>query len=506
MFEAILYCEFDNEKGSMILYQYPKNKITNELFDTYAEFVITKTKLCNKCVSFKHENLLFIGVPQCIEGAKYERNALLFNLVLVIDTSKLKSDYSIQSFKPLAAKLAYYLRNLELESQFLYNQQTKSNLEGILENIFLDLSSHQETSILIDTAHSIHLKLIPHFEEPPKVKIFEVPIPIRNLKALLHQQRNNWDIIFSRIIPFIDGISFVKQIAIQSNVHIEIVKKSLQHLLYFQCIKMIDIFQFNNMYTINNKNIMINLFTNQELQNECINYCYCNTNNLMLENNQMITNILQIYSKLKPGIKLAEIWEKNYTICQYINPKCFITFGLLKGFIRRVYEYPILLHSPMNDGNNSVNSLNNSGVNIINNNNNGSSGSGIHNSFENNSVGSNGLMKSSDSGDLVTSNNNNNSSTSSLNENNQMPNVTITNNINNNSGVQSNNNNSSNNNNTSGLNTRVKLNTPIIQKLKKNYLFGKHCLDEICCELEISKSELLKILDTFGNNIHVFYR
>jgi len=114
MIEAILYCEFDNLKGSMILYQFPKMKISNELFETYAEFVITKTKLCSKVVSFKHEHLLFIGVPQCIEGSKYERNALLFNLVFVLDCTKLKREYSPEAFIPIVSKMAYYLRNLEV--------------------------------------------------------------------------------------------------------------------------------------------------------------------------------------------------------------------------------------------------------------------------------------------------------------------------------------------------------------------------------------------------------
>ncbi|KAG2387007.1 hypothetical protein C9374_002042 [Naegleria lovaniensis] len=322
--EALLYCEFDNLKGSMIMYQYPKMRISNELFETYSEFVITKTKLCGKIVSFKHEQLIFIGVPQCIEGSKYERNALLFNLVFVLDSTKLKREFPPECFKSIASKMSYYLRNLE---------------------IYTDLTTRQETSIIIDTAHSIHLKLIPLLKKPEAVHAHDVPMPIRNIQQLLAQQSDSWDMTLSQIVPYINGVSFVKQIAIQSNVHIEIVKKSLQHLLYFGCIKIVDIFQYSNMYAIRNTKIFSQLLSSHELQEELFHYCCSGLekSSIPFESSQILHNILQLYCKFKPGVRVQDILEKYHHICQYINPKCLITFGLIKGFLTRVHEYPILM-------------------------------------------------------------------------------------------------------------------------------------------------------------------
>ena len=46
-----------------------------------------------------------------------------------------------------------------------------------------------------------------------------------------------------QVIPFIDGVRYMKRIAVESGVHVDLVIDCLKHLLYFKCIAMIDIFQ-----------------------------------------------------------------------------------------------------------------------------------------------------------------------------------------------------------------------------------------------------------------------
>jgi len=68
----------------------------------------------------------------------------------------------------------------------------------------------------------------------------QVPVPIRDLEGLLG---SDWDLCLHQVVPFIDGVSYVKKIAREAGIHIEIVKRALSHLLYYGCIAMIDIFQ-----------------------------------------------------------------------------------------------------------------------------------------------------------------------------------------------------------------------------------------------------------------------
>lgn len=52
---------------------------------------------------------LIMGFPMCIEGRKYHRNALLWNLGLIID-----KDARSDIYEPILRKLGYLLKNLEV--------------------------------------------------------------------------------------------------------------------------------------------------------------------------------------------------------------------------------------------------------------------------------------------------------------------------------------------------------------------------------------------------------
>lgn len=43
-----------------------------------------------------------------------------------------------------------------------------------------------------------------------------------------------WDLTLQQVVPHIDGINYVKRIAQLSNVHIDLVKRCIQHLLYVE--------------------------------------------------------------------------------------------------------------------------------------------------------------------------------------------------------------------------------------------------------------------------------
>ena len=57
-----------------------------------------------------------------------------------------------------------------------------------------------------------------------------------------------WDLALQQIIPSIDGVNYVRRIALQSNVQVDLVKNCMRQLLYYDCIVMIDIFQYSNIY------------------------------------------------------------------------------------------------------------------------------------------------------------------------------------------------------------------------------------------------------------------
>jgi len=110
----------------------------------YMEYVITKPELCDKLVSFylpcisnnNNSNIslqdanqqqqdnqstnshyyLCMGMPQCITGKQYKRNALMFNITFVFDINEgcKNEGWTIQAFKPVIRKFIFTLRTLEV--------------------------------------------------------------------------------------------------------------------------------------------------------------------------------------------------------------------------------------------------------------------------------------------------------------------------------------------------------------------------------------------------------
>lgn len=75
---------------------------------------------------------------------KYERNALLFNLCFVFE-----KDAATAAYEQVVRKMARVLKSLEVESEFLYNQETKRGVLNIMEQLLEDLNSYAECQIPI---------------------------------------------------------------------------------------------------------------------------------------------------------------------------------------------------------------------------------------------------------------------------------------------------------------------------------------------------------------------
>ena len=85
----------------------------------------------------------------------------------------------------LRAQLGALVEGMEKESGFLYDPDKKELLGTILPRILQDLTLHGECTIPVDTANIINLKLFPTLQDPVPVFEYQVPVAIRDLRALL---------------------------------------------------------------------------------------------------------------------------------------------------------------------------------------------------------------------------------------------------------------------------------------------------------------------------------
>lgn len=88
-----------------------------------------------------------------------------------------------------------------------------------------------------DDTHLISLRLIPDLQSPPPVQDHDVPVAVTDLDALVRRSPN-LDLTISRVVQYIDGISYTKKIALESGVSLELVRKALQHLMCVEVVAM----------------------------------------------------------------------------------------------------------------------------------------------------------------------------------------------------------------------------------------------------------------------------
>ena len=271
---AIFYAEFHATKGPLVLCEVPEGFLAKTQdtttdgdklnFNFFSEYLIPKTQLCNQLISISSKKYKIVGFPVLINSQKYDRNFYIFNVCLVFELKEASSELP---YDQIVTKIARVLQTLETEKQFLSNAENKPVLNSVLEQIMTDINSYHECRIVIDEENTLDLKLFPDLKSPPLIYDHQVPILVQNLDTLIDK---HWDLTIQHIIPFIDGINHVHRIAKTSKVDIDYVRQCIQHLVYYGCCKLIDIFQFSNVYACNYR--FPTFLNNEEMQKRCQDY------------------------------------------------------------------------------------------------------------------------------------------------------------------------------------------------------------------------------------------
>ncbi|EEY64899.1 uncharacterized protein PITG_16224 [Phytophthora infestans T30-4] len=330
MIKGLFYSEFDNVAGPVILFQAPENVLSNEVFDSVSGYIIIDKALCGKIITVRAQQMKIVGYPVCIEDDKYHRNALLFNIGFVFDELVETAPY-----RPILRKLGALVEGMEKESGFLYNADKKELLGTILPQILRDLTLHGECTIPVDTANVVNLKLFPTLQDPASVFEYQVPVAIRDLRALLENSAE-WDLALQQIVPFIDGVRYVKRISLEADVEIAIVKKCVRQLLYYGCVTLIDIFLHSNIYA-NTPKIAV-LANDPKLQAECAVYISKSGHAP-----PSFARIFALYCSVQPSLRMSDFCVVYSDSLALIDVRRFVTFGLIHGFLRRVHRYPICI-------------------------------------------------------------------------------------------------------------------------------------------------------------------
>ncbi|KAF2139959.1 uncharacterized protein K452DRAFT_310324 [Aplosporella prunicola CBS 121167] len=277
-------------------------------FSSISEYVIPRQEFCDRLVTVCCNRYRVIGYPVCInDESKYERNQFIFNFAFVVEEDLL--DWN--SFASVVRKLGKLLRNLEEQGSFLSKEEAGdvlgfgdmgkgqagqkksqrpdsmaesiesfgldklsldtedtdveesgpvSKVYALCEMILEDLNNYCECMFPIDDSNIINLKLFPTRLPPAPVHAWHVPLLTIDLEMYTAPSSMNphtfssrcatlsSDLTLTRILPFIDGINSVSYISQLADTDLSLTRKAVQHLVYYECVILLDIFQFGAMY------------------------------------------------------------------------------------------------------------------------------------------------------------------------------------------------------------------------------------------------------------------
>lgn len=108
-FRGVTYSQFDNQLGPKLLYSYPSDTISNELFENLSDFSIVGKQFCDKTITVKSNGIQFINYSIAIENTKYVRNTIMFSFGMVLD-----ADVDSKPYETVLRKVSETFQTLEV--------------------------------------------------------------------------------------------------------------------------------------------------------------------------------------------------------------------------------------------------------------------------------------------------------------------------------------------------------------------------------------------------------
>ncbi|KAK5726422.1 Nitrogen permease regulator 2 [Elasticomyces elasticus] len=335
MLQAIFYARFHPERGPSVVHQYPKGSIVSNAkdeghnlvsFSDISAYIIPPYELCDHSFSICSNGCRVLGFPISVEDQKYDRNRFTFNVCFVLDEKT-----NVQPWHRVVAKTAAFFRDMEESDGLLQEEETLPGLEwadeetypaettgviyGLLRAIVEDLNAYEETCIRVDELHVLNLRLEHHNSTtPPK-----------------------------RIWPHMDGVKHVQRIAEHADVELKLVKRAVRALIYHQRAMLLDLFHFQAVYTTTAD--LAWFVSDEQMQEECCRYV-AGTNDQDDPANTTSMTLVQLYTSLSPGLSLHDFVLSHSSTLAHIDIRRFITFGVIKGFLRRVHKYALAIDTP----------------------------------------------------------------------------------------------------------------------------------------------------------------
>ncbi|CAI4229799.1 unnamed protein product [Auanema sp. JU1783] len=349
--KSIFFAVFDNYYGPKIKFQVPAEVVTDKKFLSFSPAIIPKKELLNKLIKINLVEYNVIGYPIMIQSQMYEREKLMFNLCFVVD----KETNLDCVYEPIVQKCAQYLRELEQECQFVHNlvisKSEDSNFPGILLQIFDDLNSRGTCLLNVEgTMTSMYLKLCPSYRgiEPPKISQYMVPMFIRQVDLFEENGLiDRMDVLSQKIIPKIDGVRCILEIAHEVDIDPDLVSRCVRNLYFYELVDTVPLFLYSNTYVATEK--LHNFYCNELEKQMCLEFVRIRDDKNEKLPMPLFSDVFRLYMSLKADINLVRWCEEMQPRTYNVDERRFIQFGMHRKFLRKLSIYPISVSTCSNE-------------------------------------------------------------------------------------------------------------------------------------------------------------
>lgn len=372
MLQAVFYARFHPERGPSVIHQYPRESIRSSSTTTpplltwseISSYIIPPYDLCNQSHSICVNGYRVLAFPISLEDDGYDRNRFTFNVCFVLD-----EDEDVSGWEQIVRKTGRFFRVLEEEDGLLQQEEKLGGLKWagdhgypvrdvgvvhpLLEGIVEDLNAYGESCVRVDDAHVLSLRLGREDRieiAVQKIRAWDVPLLVRDLPAAAEW---TWDLTLQRIWPHVDGIRHVQRIAEMADVELKLVKRAVWELVYHGRAILLDVFHFQAIYACTED--IATFVADEELQDECRRYVAVNQPKPDANEKQAINDeadsvpsrqaVVDLFCLLQPGLQLAEFCMTHKARLNNVDIRRFITFGVIKGFVRRLHKYALAMES-----------------------------------------------------------------------------------------------------------------------------------------------------------------
>ncbi|VDM96333.1 unnamed protein product [Thelazia callipaeda] len=335
--KAIIFAEFDADKGPVIKIQVPNFLFDTKTFDTFSNAVIPKPELFHRLIKVNHvENsdgkvYKVMGHPVGIESDIYARGRYIFNVCFVVD----KSSHIDYIYEPMVQKCAAYLTQMEKDTRFLTKSQKK--LPSLLLSIF-----EGECKIPVTGQTTVYLKLCPSFHgvEPPKVEPYMVPMFTRVPPPNTLNHIPKMDVLSQKICPKVNGVRCIKEIALLVHIDVDLVIRCVRNLHFYGCLTLIPLFMYANTYVATEQ--LHDFYKNPDLIEACLNFVKPLNNREGYSNSKPIfSDVFRLYASLKTGLTMKDWCERMFPRQYNVDERRMVQFGICHGFVRKLCIYPV---------------------------------------------------------------------------------------------------------------------------------------------------------------------